>query len=138
VALVVAAVVGAELMALTLKAVIGRPRPYVRFPEQEPLLHATLDLSLPSGHAATSFAAATVLARLVPRIAVPAFLLAAAVALSRVYVGVHYPVDVALGAFLGFSVGAAVTLAAPRLVAARALPRPRAGRRRSPPEPPRD
>jgi undecaprenyl-diphosphatase len=135
--LVAGAVVVADLLSFVLKTVTARERPYVRFPEQEPLLHATLDLSLPSGHAATSFAAATVLARFAPRFAGSLFALAALIAASRVYVGVHYPADVVLGALLGFGVGGALTLAAPQL-SARALPRLRAGRRRSPPEPPRD
>jgi membrane-associated phospholipid phosphatase len=67
---------------------------------------------MPSGHAATSFAGAVVLTYLLPRAAPFLFLLAAAIAFSRVYVGVHYPSDVVAGAALG----AAVALAALVLV----------------------
>ena len=63
--------------------------------------------SLPSGHAATAFAGAVALSYLWRRAAPLFFLLAAAIAYSRVYVGVHYPGDVLLGAAIGAAVGAA-------------------------------
>ncbi|MBI4536462.1 MAG: phosphatase PAP2 family protein [candidate division NC10 bacterium] len=59
--------------------------------------------SFPSGHATTAFAAAAFLALWRPRLAIPAFLLAALVALSRVYLGAHFPSDVLAGALLGTS-----------------------------------
>ena len=97
-----------------MKLLTDRPRPYVAHPDQEPLRHATLDVSLPSGHAATSFAAAVVLARYLPRRVAPLlFVLAALIAWSRVYVGVHYPSDILAGALLGAGIG----LTAPRLLA---------------------
>jgi undecaprenyl-diphosphatase len=96
------------------KLLTDRPRPYVAHPDQEPLRPATLDVSLPSGHAATSFAAAVVLARyLPPRVAPLLFVLAALIAWSRVYVGVHYPSDILAGALLGAGIG----FIAPRLLA---------------------
>jgi undecaprenyl-diphosphatase len=68
--------------------------------------------SFPSGHAATSFAAAAALSVLVPRLRVPALVLAALVAISRVYLGVHFWVDVLAGAFLGAAIGAGLALGA--------------------------
>ena len=57
------------------------------------------DWSFPSGHATASFAAAWALFRLAPKkVGVPALLLAILIALSRLYVGVHYPTDVLAGA----------------------------------------
>ena len=60
---------------------------------------------MPSGHASTSFAGAVVLAALVGRAAPGLFTLAVVIALSRVYVGVHYPLDIVAGAALGTAVG---------------------------------
>jgi undecaprenyl-diphosphatase len=117
--LAAATVVGSDAIALGLKHLSGRDRPYVGNPEPEPLMTTQLDLSFPSGHAATSFAGATLLALLVPRLTVPFLALAAAIAWSRVYVGVHYPFDVAAGAVLGAGVALVVTA----LLRLRAAPR---------------
>jgi len=103
-----------ELCSDALKDAIPRVRPHVYALVTRPHTH-----SFPSGHATTSFACATVLALALPRLAVPLVLLAAAVAWSRVYVGVHYPLDVAAGAALGIAIGACVARFLPRLAAAR-------------------
>jgi undecaprenyl-diphosphatase len=71
-------------------------------------MDTVLDIAFPSGHASTSFAGATVLALALPRLAVAFYALAALVSLSRVYVGVHYPLDIVAGALLGLAVGLAV------------------------------
>jgi undecaprenyl-diphosphatase len=109
--LVTAGVAAADLLATGLKLLIARPRPYVQNPEPPPLLLTPLDLSLPSGHAATSFAGATLLMWCLPgRLAPGLYVLATLVAFSRVYVGVHYPGDVVLGAALGIAVARALRL----------------------------
>jgi membrane-associated phospholipid phosphatase len=80
-----------------LKAAVGERRPH----GYHPLVAIPHSSSFPSGHAAMSFACATVLSVLVPR-AAPAFVaLAAAIAYSRLYLGVHWPLDVVAGAALG-------------------------------------
>lgn len=109
---VVIAVFSSDLIALVLKRITDRPRPSVTYAEPEALVRTPLDHSFPSGHAATSFAAATLFARFDRRAAVPLFALAAAIAWSRVYVGVHYPLDVLGGAVLGVLVGTLVAHAA--------------------------
>jgi undecaprenyl-diphosphatase len=93
----------ADLLSTGLKEAVGRERPHLR-----PLVEVPHSGSFPSGHAATSFACAGVLAWLSPRLAVPALLLASAIAFSRVYVGVHYPLDVLGGAALGLAVATAL------------------------------
>ena len=100
-ALTLIAVALADWSAMGLKALIDRPRPPLRYAEPKTLVAVPHDASFPSGHAATSFAAATMLAFAFPRFAPFLYLLAAAVAFSRVYVGVHYPLDVIGGALLG-------------------------------------
>jgi len=120
----------ADLVALGLKQLVDRPRPETTLPRADPLLHAT-GPSFPSGHATTAFAGATILALLLRRAVPGLFLLAAGIAFSRVYVGVHYPSDVLAGAVLGSAVGLAGfgLLRAPRRLSA---PRPRSARTRPP------
>ena len=100
-ALTLIAVALADWSAMGLKALIDRPRPPLRYAEPKTLVAVPHDASFPSGHAATSFAAATMLSFAFPRLAPFLYVLAAAVAFSRVYVGVHYPLDVIGGALLG-------------------------------------
>jgi undecaprenyl-diphosphatase len=99
--LTAACVWSADLIALGIKAATGRPRPFEELPAIDTLIGATVGQSLPSGHAATSFAGAVILTYLLPRGAALFFLLAVAISFSRIYVGVHYPSDVLAGAALG-------------------------------------
>jgi len=91
-----------------LKLIVRRDRPPAVVLEPEPLLEVPTTSSFPSGHAASSFACAYVLARFAPRLAIPLFVLAAGIAFSRVYTGVHYPLDVTVGAVLGLVVATAL------------------------------
>jgi membrane-associated phospholipid phosphatase len=100
----------ADLISFGLRDWIGRRRPPLVYPEPKPLVHVPHSGSFPSGHAAIAFACATVLAWARPRLAVPLYLLAAAIAWSRVYVGVHWPLDVLGGAVLGVLVATALLM----------------------------
>jgi len=84
-----------------LKPIIQRERPFVHGLQIPVLGIRAADFSFPSGHAAISFAAAFALSRLVPRARVVWWALAVAIAFSRIYVGVHYPLDVVAGALIG-------------------------------------
>jgi undecaprenyl-diphosphatase len=97
---VAAADLAAQLSTDAIKAVFPRARPHVHTLVSEPHSH-----SFPSGHAASSFACAYVLAAFAPRLRVPLYVLAALIAFSRCYVGVHFPLDVLAGAALGLLIG---------------------------------
>ena len=112
----------AQLSTDLIKAAFPRARPRVHTLVAEPHSH-----SFPSGHAASSFACALVLAAYAPRLRWPLYTLAALIAFSRAYVGVHYPLDVAAGGLLGVAVGVLV-LRAPRMLAAARRSRSRATR----------
>jgi membrane-associated phospholipid phosphatase len=88
-----------------LKFVVRRRRP--ELPGLEPLTPVVTRLSFPSAHATTSFAAARAYAGLVPAWAL--YGAAVAFAVSRPYLGVHYPSDVLAGALLGTAVAEVLT-----------------------------
>jgi undecaprenyl-diphosphatase len=95
----------AGVLGAALKAWIGRLRPSLADPALEPLIAVPASNSMPSGHALTGFACAVLLGGLAPRLRVPLLVLAALVAFSRVYLGVHYPSDVLVGAAVGALLG---------------------------------
>jgi undecaprenyl-diphosphatase len=125
-ALTAVSVLTADLLALVIKLAVGRPRPFETIPEADKLMNAAKGLSMPSAHAATAFAGAVAFAYLFRRYAALAFLLAAAIAYSRIYVGVHYPSDVLAGAALGMAVAGALLFAVRSLRPTSAGP-PRSG-----------
>jgi undecaprenyl-diphosphatase len=124
----VTATLTADWLSYLLRQLVGRDRPPLVYPDPRPLVSVPHTGAFPSGHAASAFAAATVIAWASRRLAVPAYVLAALVAWSRVYVGVHWPLDVIGGAILGVLVGTLVVRALPRLseVRRRSLREPRA------------
>lgn len=88
-----------------LKPALGRLRPYDTTADVRVIDRRSDTKSFPSGHAANAFAGAYALARLWPAATVPLWALAILVAFSRIYVGVHYPLDVVSGALVGLACG---------------------------------
>lgn len=88
---------------LCLKPLIDRTRPWVLFEEVRRLIPDPGDPSFPSGHSANSMAAAfaILLNGAKKRYGVAAVTLAVLIGLSRLYLGVHFPSDVAAGLLLG-------------------------------------
>ena len=99
------AVLVSQLAYNAMKHTIDRPRPSVTYADVHPLIAVPNSPAMPSGHAWEAFAAATVIAAAAPRLRVPVFGLAALIGVSRVYLGVHYPSDVLVGAAGGVLTG---------------------------------
>jgi len=105
-----AVVAGSYAANYAVKLIVRRPRPKLEgLPPLSPVVSA---LSFPSAHATTSFAAARIYRGLVPTSML--YAAAGAFALSRPYLGVHYPSDVLAGSLLGSAVAVAVSGRGPR------------------------
>ena len=94
--------IGALITNVTLKNLVARTRPYEVVEGLVLLIEKQRDYSFPSGHTCASFAAAGVYWRMLPKkFGIPLVILAAMIAFSRLYVGVHYPTDVLAGLLIG-------------------------------------
>ena len=90
------------LTNVVLKNWVQRARPYLDLEGLNLLIRRPSEFSFPSGHASSSFAAGWTMLRMLPgKHGVSALVLAILIALSRLYVGVHYPTDVLGGAVVG-------------------------------------
>ncbi len=94
-------IASASLVNLILKKVFKRKRPFVADPSFIPVIYARNE-SFPSGHTAEAFSMASAMSLAYPKwyVIAPTFAWAATVGYSRMYLGVHYPTDVAAGAVI--------------------------------------
>jgi membrane-associated phospholipid phosphatase len=97
----------AGILVTLVKVSVDRARPPVADPGLDPVGAVPASASFPSGHSATAFATAVAVGLVYPRLRLPLLALAALVALSRVYLGMHYSTDVLAGTALGIAVGLA-------------------------------
>jgi undecaprenyl-diphosphatase len=106
--LILTVIISDQLSSSIIKFWLDRPRPCRALENVRLLVSCGSGFSFPSSHAVNNFAAAFVLSFFFPRAKWWFFGFAAAVAFSRVYVGVHFPSDVAGGFAIGMIVGAIV------------------------------
>jgi undecaprenyl-diphosphatase len=87
-----------------LKFAVQRPRPFEAGLDRR-LIDEPFGNSFPSGHSTQALTIVTAVGVLYPNVAVPLYCLGLTIAMSRIYLGVHFPLDVLLGIALGTVLG---------------------------------
>lgn len=108
--LAVALILDALLVNVIIKNIVKRPRPFEYSTQLKDYIlylkyKLPTDYSFPSGHSAVSFCATAVLTYFYGKKAIPAIIVSVVIAFSRLYIGVHYPSDVLIGAIIGTAIG---------------------------------
>jgi undecaprenyl-diphosphatase len=99
--LIVGITISDQLCNSLIKPLVGRIRPCNVLENVHLLINCTRSFSFPSSHATNMFTGTLILSYVYPRWKIALLFIAALVAYSRIYVGVHYPLDAAGGTFLG-------------------------------------
>lgn len=104
-----ALIIGTLITNVAIKNVVARVRPYEVIQELDLMIEKQKDFSFPSGHTCASFASAFAIYKckevFPKKWRTAAMVLATLIALSRLYVGVHYPTDVLGGLIVGLFSG---------------------------------
>ncbi|AMV73723.1 phosphatase PAP2 family protein [Desulfuromonas carbonis] len=101
------AITASILLFKGLKNLIGRPRPCTAWADLSCLLAPPDRFSFPSGHTMTAFAACVAYGEILPVVGLLLLPVVVLVGVSRVFLGLHYPTDVLVGALLGIGLGCA-------------------------------
>jgi undecaprenyl-diphosphatase len=109
----------ADVTTFALKRAFERPRPPVVDHAVHPLVPVPHNYSMPSGHATAAFATAVAVGLVHRRLLAPLLALAALIAFSRVWLGVHYLTDIVAGAAIGSAVSLTLWLVARGIIGAR-------------------
>jgi undecaprenyl-diphosphatase len=107
--LIIAIIVSDQFNSMVLKDIFGRIRPCKALEDVRLLVDCGGGLSFPSSHAVNNFAGASVISHFYRKQSKYWYAFAALVALTRPYVGVHYPSDILAGGLVGFGIGYAST-----------------------------
>lgn len=99
------AIAASVLIFKAVKHLVGRPRPFESWQGLTSLVPAPDKFSFPSGHTMTAFAAWAVIMQGVPGLGLPFLMVALLIGTSRIFLGMHYPTDVLVGALLGSAIG---------------------------------
>ncbi len=100
----------AIFIGYSLKTYFDVLRPYYQLPHTRTLIFTSPDLggSFPSSHALLSFFIWTIIAVKAKKYSIPTLIAAVLISFSRIYVGVHYPLDVTIGALIGIILGVSI------------------------------
>ena len=114
IALFIAGALTHLFVLIIFKPLIARPRPDFSLDQARIIINTledllplsiSIDYAFPSGHATMAFAGAYILSSFIKKKTIIFYLLATGVALSRIYLGKHYPSDIVAGVLLGLVVG---------------------------------
>ncbi|WP_243385979.1 phosphatase PAP2 family protein [Bacillus kexueae] len=96
-----AALLFSHIPVAIMKKIYPRKRPYIALNEAKVLENPLKDHSFPSGHTTAIFSVLVPYILFIPELSIFILPVAFSVALSRIYLGLHYPSDVLVGMFLG-------------------------------------
>ncbi len=89
--------ISSQIFVHTVKRLINRKRPYLNLEDIQIINEPLENYSFPSGHTTASFSTAYLLSLCIPHFSLLFFSLAVLVAVSRIYLGLHYPSDILMG-----------------------------------------